>query len=294
MATLVAVLATVGGLTRTGELTVMRACGVSLYRVGLPLLMLALVWSGGLFMLDDRVLAHANRRAEALEDRITGRPSHTADTLANSNWLAGRDGRIYYYSWFDIPNRTLSGLSIFTPATGGGRLESHAIVDRAVFANGVWTGERGWVQSFPEAGRSLRTAFETRPLNLEPPEEFSGMHNRTADLMTFGDLRQHVAQLAASGLNTSDTSVELARRLAFPFVTLVMTVLGIPFGVSIGKRGALYGVGLALLLGAGYWIIDTFFVAIGQAGLLSPWFAAWATNLLFMALALYAILTVRT
>jgi lipopolysaccharide export LptBFGC system permease protein LptF len=56
----------------------------------------------------------------------------------------------------------------------------------------------------------------------------------------------------------------------------------------------LYGVGLALLLGAGYWLIDTFFVAIGQAGLLSPWFAAWAANLLFMALAVYAILSVRT
>jgi lipopolysaccharide export system permease protein len=86
----------------------------------------------------------------------------------------------------------------------------------------------------------------------------------------------------------------LARRLAFPFVTLVMTVLGISFGVSTGKRGALYGVGLALLLGVGYWLIDTFFVAIGQAGLLSPWLAAWAANLLFMALALYAIFTVRT
>ena len=36
MATLVAVLATIGGLTRTGELTVMRACGVSLYRVDSP------------------------------------------------------------------------------------------------------------------------------------------------------------------------------------------------------------------------------------------------------------------
>jgi LPS export ABC transporter permease LptG/LPS export ABC transporter permease LptF len=294
MATLVAVLATIGGLTRTGELVVMRACGVSLYRVGLPLVVLSLVWSGGLFMLDDRVLAHANRRAEALEHRITGNPSHTTDTVANSNWLAGLDGRIYYYSWFDIPNQTLSGLSIFTPAAGGGRLESHAMVDRAAFANGVWTADSGWVQSFPEPTRSVRTEFQKRTLDLEPPEAFSGMHNRTADLMTFGDLREYAAQMAANGLNTADTRVELARRLAFPFVTIVMTVLGIPFGVSTGKRGALYGVGLALLLGVGYWLIDTFFVAIGQAGLLSPWFAAWAANLLFMALALYATFTVRT
>jgi LPS export ABC transporter permease LptG len=294
MATLVAVLATIGGLTRTGELVVMRACGVSLYRVGLPLLMLALVWSGGLFMLDDRVLAYANRRAEAVEDRITGNPSHTSDSVNNRNWLAGADGRIYYYSLFDVPTQTLFGLSIFAPVRGHARLESHTMVNKVSFANGAWTGDSGWVQSFPDAASSVRSEFQKRTLTLESPEAFSGMHNRTADLMTYGDLRQYAADMAAGGLSVVDVRVELARRLAFPMVTLVMTVLGISFGVSTGRRGALYGVGLALLLGAGYWLIDTFFVAIGQAGLLSPWFAAWAANLLFMALAVYAILSVRT
>jgi lipopolysaccharide export LptBFGC system permease protein LptF len=140
----------------------------------------------------------------------------------------------------------------------------------------------------------VRTDFDTRTVDLPPPEDFSGMHNQAVDLMTYGDLRHYVASQASSGFDVADTRVELARRLAFPFVTLVMTVLGIPFGVSIGKRGALYGVGVALVLGAGYWLVDSFFVAIGQAGLLTPLFAAWAANLLFLALALYAIFTVRT
>jgi lipopolysaccharide export LptBFGC system permease protein LptF len=168
------------------------------------------------------------------------------------------------------------------------------MVNKVSFANGAWTGDSGWVQSFPDAASSVRSEFQKRTLTLESPEAFSGMHNRTADLMTYGDLRQYAADMAAGGLSVVDVRVELARRLAFPMVTLVMTVLGISFGVSTGRRGALYGVGLALLLGAGYWLIDTFFVAIGQAGLLSPWFAAWAANLLFMALAVYAILSVRT
>lgn len=294
MATLVAVLATIGGLTRTGELTVMRACGVSLYRVGLPLIVLALVWSGGLFMLDDRVLAQANRRAEALGDQIRGTSSHTTSPIANTNWRVDRDGRLLYYLAFDIPNRTLKGLSIYTPTAEGERFASHTFVTRAVYANGVWHGADGWAQSFPEPTRSVRTAFESRVLKLDPPEDFSGVHNQASDLMTYGELRHHVDDLEAAGLQVTDSQVELARRLAFPFVTIVMTVLGIPFGVSTGKRGALYGVGLALLLGAGYWVVDAFFVALGQAGLLAPWLSAWAANLLFVALALYAVFTVRT
>ena len=294
MAVLVAVLATIGGLMRTGELVVMRACGVSLYRVGLPLIVLALVWSGGLFLLDDRVLAHANRRAETLEDQIRGSLNHTTNTIANSNWLADRNGRLYHYSAFDTQTQTLYGLSVFDPVSDGSRLESHTYANRAVFVDGVWTASGGWSNEFKTPTTSVREPFESRALDLEAPENFSGMHNQTADLMTYGDLRQHVDNLAASGFSLADTRVELARRLAFPFVTLVMTVLGIPFGVTTGRRGALYGVGLALVLGAGYWLVDTFFVAVGQAGLLAPWFAAWAANLLFMALAVYAVLTVRT
>ena len=89
-ATLVAVLGTIGGLTRTGELTVMRACGVSLYRTALPLLLIGVVWSGVLFMLDERVLTTANRRAEILSDVIRGRAA--ADVRHEQHELAGQRG----------------------------------------------------------------------------------------------------------------------------------------------------------------------------------------------------------
>jgi len=75
---------------------------------------------------------------------------------------------------------------------------------------------------------------------------------------------------------------------------LVMTLLGIPFGATTGRRGALYGIGLALILGALYWLVNTFFLAAGQAALMPALLAAWAANLLFLAMATYMTLTVRT
>lgn len=294
VATLVAVLATIGGLMRTGELVVMRACGVSLYRLAMPLLCISLVWCGGLFWLDDRVLAHANRRAEALEDQIRGNPGHSTNQIANENWLADSQGRVYYYTLFNIPEQTLYGLSIFEPTSDFGRLERHSNVPRAVYGNGQWLADGGWTQAFPEPTRAVLTTFGSRSLDLAPPENFSGMHNNEAAMMTYADLRHHIDEMAATGFSPIGARVDLAQRIAFPFVALIMTLLGVPFGVTTGRRGALYGVGLALVLGAGYWIADAFFVAIGQAGLLPPLLAAWAANVLFLALAIYAVLTVRT
>jgi lipopolysaccharide export LptBFGC system permease protein LptF len=68
----------------------------------------------------------------------------------------------------------------------------------------------------------------------------------------------------------------------------------VPFGITTGRRGALYGIGLALILGCAYWLVNTFFVAAGQADVLPAPLAAWAANLLFLALAGYATLTVKT
>ena len=73
MAVLVAALGTIGGLTRSGELIVMRACGVSLYRAAVPLLFFAVLGSGLLFLLEERVLGEANKSAKLLQDVINNR-----------------------------------------------------------------------------------------------------------------------------------------------------------------------------------------------------------------------------
>ncbi len=294
MATLVAVLATIGGLTRTGELVVMRACGVSLYRVAVPLLLLSLVWSGGLFMLDDRVLAQANRRADALDDQIKGNPQHTLDPASSDNWLVDRQGRIYYYRVFETKKATLYGLSVFEPTPDGARLAGHTFTQRAVYDGHAWQAGQGWMQRFPAIDKATRQDFSSRTLNLEAPDKFLGMHNQASDLMTFAELRRQIVNLGHSGLSLVESRVQLQARIAFPLVAVVMTVLGVPFGLTTGRRGALYGVGIALVLGAGYWLLNTFFMAVGRAALLPPTLAAWAANILFFALAVYATLTART
>ena len=94
--------------------------------------------------------------------------------------------------------------------------------------------------------------------------------------------------------NIVPLSVELQRKLAFPFVTFVMTLLAVPFGVSTGRRGALYGIGLAIVIALTYWIVMSAFVAIGKGGLLPPTLAAWAPNIMVLGVAGFLFLQART
>jgi LPS export ABC transporter permease LptG len=286
------VLGTIGALSRTGELTVMRACGISLYRVALPLVLLSLLWSGGLFLLEERVLARANRVAETLEDRIRDRAPRTVN-VANLNWMAGERGRIYYYAVFDRQIDTLYALSVYDTARAPYRITAHTFARQAVLADEGWLAGSGWIQSFPADGSLQRERFEQRHLALATIEEFDRSQVDTT-LMTYGEQRDYIAQLEASGYSVARQRVELQRKLAFPLVTLVMTLMAIPFGVTTGRRGALYGIGLAIMLAFGYWFLTTIFMAAGAASLLPATMAAWAANILFLAAAGYMLLTVRT
>lgn len=290
IAALLSVLVTFGILSRTSELTVMKACGVSLYRIALPLVGLSLLWSAVLFGLEQEILARANRRASALDDTIRGRPVKTLNPL-NRHWIIARDGSIYHYGFFDPQQRVLTGLSIYKPAPDAWRLVSQTYATTAQYADG-WVGANGWMQDLSSPTPTWRP-FTRVSIDVEPPEYFE-TEQTNADTMTVAQLRRHVAELSASGFDVVGLSVELQRKLAFPLVTFVMTLLAVPFGVSAGRRGTLYGIGLGVIIALSYWFLMSVFIAIGKAGLLAPPLAAWTPNIIVAAAAVYLLLTAKT
>ena len=112
--------------------------------------------------------------------------------------------------------------------------------------------------------------------------------------MNFAQLRVYIDELRASGYNVLEHEVGLHRKIAFPFVTLVMTLIAVPFAVTTGRRGAMYGIGVGIVLALVYWTMISIFAAFGASGVIDPMLAAWAPNLVFGAAAAYLLLTVRT
>ena len=291
IAALLSALVTYGLLSRTSELTVMKACGISLYRSALSVLVLSLGFSAILFTLEQRVMASANRRAEDLDAQIKGRQPRTRNML-NRRWVK-KDNVFYHYGGFDPAGREMTGLTVFTTRPDSWQLETQTFVRRAVFNGTTWDGEQGWTQTFA-TNPPTWTPIAKKPLpGLEPPEYFA-KEPPDAEFMTVNELRWYIKELEASGFNVTPPSVELQRKLAFPFVTIVMALLAIPFGVGAGRHGALYGIGLAIVIALSYWVLISAFVAIGRGGLLPPVLAGWAPNILVAGVAGYLFLRART
>ena len=296
LSVLMGALVTIGALTKNSELVVMKACGISLYRAAAPLLLLAAMGSALLMGLEERLLAPANRRADALNDQIRGRLPRAASL--NRQWVATANGNIYQYVYFESRKKELNGLSIFEFAKDPSTLARRTYLsiarfngDREAKGKVQWQGGSGWQRDFQP--KDVFASFTARPVVMEGPGYFAS-ERPDADQMSYGQLRDHVASLSASGFNVVPYVVALHRKISFPFVTLIMALIAVPFAVTTGKRGAMYGIGAGIVLAILYWTAISVFAAIGAGGLMAPALAAWAPNIIFGCAAIYLLLTVRT
>lgn len=300
MAVLLAAVVTIGALTKSSELIVMRACGISLYRTAVPLMVSAAIGSVALWGLEEAVLGPANRKASELNRIIRGQQPRRYDLLDRA-WLTGKDGTVYHYQAYSPSDRELSGLTVLTftgaDATAIARRTFARVAKAGTDADTtrVWQARAGWTRTFAADTQKVRefTPFEEQGLTLETPETFV-TEAPPPSQMTYGQLRAYIQGLQVAGYDVREDQVALYRKIAFPFVTLVMTLIGVPFAVSTGRRGALYGVGVGIVLALTYWTMISVTAAFGAGGAMPPMLAAWTPNLVFGACAVYLLLTVRT
>ncbi len=302
LCSLVAVLVTFGALTRTSELTAMKATGISLYRVVIPVLALTAVLASGLFAFDEFYLPAANRRQESLRSAIKGKPAQTF-LRPDRKWISGQTGRsgeparIFFYQFFDPEKNVFANLTVFEFQPNSFVLHRRLFATSAHWDEQVhdWIFENGWQRTF--AGESILSDQSFTLLSVpeirEEPAYFK-KEDRPSQEMSYHELSRYIADLNQSGFDTVRLRVQLNRKLAYPLITLVMALLAIPFALSMGKRGSLAGVAAAIGLAIAYWIVAGAFEAMGNVNTLPAALAAWSPDVLFGLAGSYLLLRTPT
>jgi LPS export ABC transporter permease LptG len=290
---LLAILINLGTLTKTNEILAVKAGAISLYRMTMPLLLMSLILSGGIYMLQDFVLPHANQRQEDYHNLIKGRAPQTYRD-PERKWMAGSRDRIYHYTYFDPDENLFGGISLFEFEPNTFELRRWVFASRGEWTGFQWKLEDGWVRRLPAGGSVEYERFTQLPFaEMDPPEYFK-KEVRMADQMTYTELKSYVEDLKQSGFDVSSLTVDLYRKISFPLVSLIMAIIGIPFSFKTGKRGAFYGIGLCVAVGIFYWATFELFSKLGGINRLSPLIAAWFPNLIFGAGGAWMMLRVKT
>jgi len=296
MSTLVATLVSFGLLAKTNQITALKSAGISVYRATVPILVAAGFLSIGMFILEDKYLPQTNQRQDALRNQIKGRPPQTY-YRPDRQWIFGRSSHIYNYRFFDSDQNVFAHLSAFEFDPQTFRLTRRIYAARAFWEPPIrgWVLEKGWVRDLEGDRVTAYMPFAVATFRQfkEEPAYFKKEVKPSAQMSAL-ELRRYINELAQSGFDVVRLSVQFYRKFSFPLIAFVVTLIGIPFALTAGGRGAISGIALSIGIGIIYWSLSSLFEAMGNLHQLPPLVAAWSPDLLFGLGGAYLLLRVRT
>jgi len=125
----------------------------------------------------------------------------------------------------------------------------------------------------------------------ETPRDFANLRQKP-ELMDIRQLQDYIWRVSRSGATTviRNLNVDLYQRFTMPFTSLVIIILGIPFSLMTHKRASgMASIGISIIVGFLYYILDAICLAIGKSGLLMPFVAASMSHLIVLSASLYLI-----
>ncbi len=295
IAVLLTTLVTFGLLSRSNEIVAAKSLGVSLYRLAVPAAVAGLLVAASTAGLAAGVLPASNQKVAKLKDVIKGRSGARTYRRADRQWLFGQGRYIYNYLRYDAEAQALDRLQVFEFAPGDFSISRRLYAERAEFAGEAWVFENGWVRSF-EDRQVLDYRRFSDPVIDDYPETPAYFESelKLPEGMTYRELDAYIDEVEGSGQRVPELEVELYKKIAFPVVCFVMTLIALPFSFRFGRRGALYGVGVGVILGMAFFGFFAFFSTLGEAGALPPLAAVWTPNVAFTLCSVYFFLGVRT
>ncbi len=288
---LLASLYTFGQLTKSGEITAMKASGLSLYRLISPLLLVSAVISLGIFWAGEWIVPQASMKRTQIKAEQVRTKTGEEQYFRYNIHFRGEEGRQFYIKAIDRRTGKCTGFYIVEFREGS--VTKIITAETAIWTNGSWLLLKGIERKFQEKGplSGYISFASTRYRDwVETPEDFL-RGQKLPEEMNYNELARLIESVKRGGGDIQGYLVDLHLKLAFPCISLIIVLLGSALASNL-RRG---GVAIGFVLSVGtcflYWGLLRFAQAFGHAGILPPFAAAWGANFLFGLIAL--ILLVR-
>jgi len=290
---LTAVLLTFSLMSKNNEVIAVQVSGISLLRLALPAVFLGLFLSFATYFIQENILPEATKKSSQMLDVIHKRKSYTDIEFAR-NWVLGRENQIYFYNFFEKAKNRFNNFNIIY-------LDRDFSIQRRISARSArWLGENelllddGFERNFQGDFPKNYTAFAERKLKISENTRFFTESVKFSSTMNSRELKKYIDFLKKSRSDPLRYQAQLYYNYAFPFSSLVMVFIAIPFSFLMGNRGALFGVGIAVGISMIYWGTLGIFSSMGTTAVLSPLFSAFAPLAIFMSISFILFLYIKT
>lgn len=281
-------------LSRTNEITAMRAVGMGPLRIGAPIAFGGILLCFFSFLLGEYVLPHTAKKMHYIQNVLIEKRKEFGNT-GGTRWV--RDGKILVnFRNFDAKKKTLSQVRVIHTGKSF-RPKRTMEAERGIFIGErkEWRLSKVKILYFWPNGTLSYTEFRDSYV-IKIPIEPSNMtkEQRLPNEMSSEELGEIIQIGELSGSDVLNYKVDKQVKIAFHFASFVVCLIGLKFGYkSERSMETAKSILLAIAIGVSYWFILNAGRALGKRGTLPPFFAAWMANMIIFAISWYSIMKTR-
>lgn len=283
MSVLLATLMAFGKLSGSSEIIAMKSGGISYYRIVAPVLVMGFVVSMFSVIWAEKVVPPSKSEAKRiLTQEIRGNVKPKTQEHVVIKTLSGKTQRITYVRSFNEQTGIMENITI--EEFENQKLTRVQTADTAKWEDNKWVLENGSVFTMDEkqgVTSKVNFAKQVIPLNTTPKEV--SWEQKDADEMTLGELRGYIQVLERQKQSTSYHWTEIFMRFAIPLASFVFALLGAPLGTQRQRSGSSIGMGISVIVIFVYYGIMAFTTGLGKGGVIPPFLAAMAPNIICLA-----------
>ncbi len=276
-ASLFSVLITIGIASRWRETIIIRASGAGVKRLFSGFLVIGIIITGTALFLGETVVPAATRKAAWIRKVEILRESPRIIHSRRALWLKGIDGSLIRIDGFIENENRILKTSIFSFDRSFG-LERRIEADE-----GIWSDKRWELRNVTVFDFRKNTTEKYKSLiytSLEEPKIFREEMKKPEE-MNFLELRAYYTRLEKAGFRNLKYIVRLYEKLAYPTISFIMILLGIPLALNTRWGGGIRAAGLGVIIAVCYWLVYSVSISLGNAGSLPPWLAPWIAPFVF-------------
>lgn len=291
-AILLSSLITLGLMARHNEIMALKAGGVSLRQIVIPIGGVVLLLYLGLLGLNEYLVPSANQRVRELLNLIIHKKKPVEVFKQSQIWIHSHQS-IYNIQLYHPEKNSLEGVTIyrFDPHF---QLLERLDARRANWENGQWVFFEATITQFSADGFPVRKKYPQIAFPLPETPQDLRVAERKPEEMNYRELGEYVQKIERGGYESAKYRCALHAFFSFPFTGVILAFLGIPLALRKGKgAGIALAFGLSILVSFLYLVTFSFSLELGKAGLLPPFVAAWLGNFIFALVALYFFLSTR-
>jgi lipopolysaccharide export system permease protein len=279
VAILLASLFSISSLSRHHELAAMKAAGLSLYRVLLPVFLVGFLASLLCMAFGEFVVPYANENKGLIWSTEIKKRSSQADLVQRDIYLQGSHDRIYYIREYD--GQQQMGQDVLLQQYDNEHLVARIDAREMAWVDGAWTFRDGLYREFLAGEEHLTPFAELRRADLdETPQDFL-RKRKDPEAMNYRELRKYIQHVKRSGGEAQRETVDLFLKIAFPFANFIIVLFGAPLAANPRRSGAAVSFGISLFVCFIYYSFLRLGQALGYKGSLPPAIAAWMGNIVF-------------